>query len=408
MSESHLEKIGNYQLVTELTNKNSGFGKWGFAVYNGKQYFIKQFLSPVYPDERMELPAEIRNKRIQECQDFFNKKNRLYEAIARAYNGNIIKIEDFFLYKSHFYITTEKVDTASLDIKDIAAQPLDKKLLILKVLANNMCQLSEQHIVHGDLKPENILVKRTVHGFFTAKIIDFDSSFFANEIIEDSEDINGDMVYLAPETFKCMIEEQDHVDEKVDIFALGILFHQYMTGELPAFDHTAYDYMYEAALDGEAYTISESLPPYMQEMIKCMLREDPEERISIQEVLKILNMGEMPKKPEPVPTPGEGIPGAGVQPGTTSKPVADGWAGVVSGPASSGGMTSNPTPGPLHGEPAEDNGWGTLDGFGTPELDIAPMYVSKGDYSASGPGETGEHKTEKTGSMKISGNLKWK
>lgn len=32
MSEGHLEKIGNYQLITELTNKNSGFGKWGFAV----------------------------------------------------------------------------------------------------------------------------------------------------------------------------------------------------------------------------------------------------------------------------------------------------------------------------------------------------------------------------------------
>ena len=126
MSEGHLEKIGNYQLITELTNKNSGFGKWGFAVYEGKQYFIKQFLSPVYPDERMDLPADIRNKRIQECKDFFDKKNRLYEAIARAYNGNIIKIEDFFLYKSHFYITTEKVDTASLDIKDIAEQPYDK------------------------------------------------------------------------------------------------------------------------------------------------------------------------------------------------------------------------------------------------------------------------------------------
>ena len=92
MSEGHLEKIGNYQLITELTNKNSGFGKWGFAVYEGKKYFIKQFLSPVYPDECMDLPADIRNKRIQECKDFFDKKNRLYEAIARAYNGNFIKI----------------------------------------------------------------------------------------------------------------------------------------------------------------------------------------------------------------------------------------------------------------------------------------------------------------------------
>lgn len=407
MSEGHLEKIGNYQLITELTNKNSGFGKWGFAVYEGKQYFIKQFLSPVYPDERMDLPADIRNKRIQECKDFFDKKNRLYEAIARAYNGNIIKIEDFFLYKSHFYITTDKVDTASLDIKDIAEQPYDKKLLILKVLANNLCQLSAQHVVHGDLKPENILVKRTVSGFFTAKIIDFDSSFFANEIIEDSEDINGDMVYLAPETFKCMIEEEDHVDEKVDVFALGILFHQYMTGELPLFDHTQYDYMYEAALNDEDYMVSESLPKYMQDMIKGMLRENPEERLDIQEVLTILNTQSMPQKKEETEakTPETNMSGGAggatniggdVQPGTAANPEG----------AVRPGMTPNAGTGT--NASAADNGWGALDGFGTPELNITPMYIPKGNYSASGPGETGEHKPENTGSMKISGNLKWK
>ena len=270
-----------------------------------------------------------------------------------------------------------------------------------------MCQLSAQHVVHGDLKPENILVKRTVSGFFTAKIIDFDSSFFANEIIEDSEDINGDMVYLAPETFKCMIEEEDHVDEKVDVFALGILFHQYMTGELPLFDHTQYDYMYEAALNDEDYTVSESLPKYMQDMIKGMLRENPEERLDIQEVLTILNTQSMPQKKEETEakTPETNMSGGAggatniggdVQPGTSANPGGD----VRPGMTPNAGTGTNAS--------AADNGWGALDGFGTPELNITPMYIPKGNYSASGPGETGEHKPENTGSMKISGNLKWK
>ena len=204
-----------------------------------------------------------------------------------------------------------------------------------------------------------------------------------------------------------MIEEEDHVDEKVDVFALGILFHQYMTGELPLFDHTQYDYMYEAALNDEDYTVSESLPKYMQDMIKGMLRENPEERLDIQEVLTILNTQSMPQKKEEtgVETPETNMSGGAggatnfggdVQPGTTANP--DGGVRPETIPTAGTGTNAS----------AADNGWGALDGFGTPELNITPMYIPKGNYSASGPGETGEHKPENTGSMKISGNLKWK
>ena len=35
---------------------------------------------------------------------------------------------------------------------------------------------------------------------------------------------NGDMVYLAPETFKCMTEEEDHVDEKVDVLCAWVFY----------------------------------------------------------------------------------------------------------------------------------------------------------------------------------------
>ena len=41
-------QIGEYE-VENLTTKNAGFSKWGFAVKEGKTYFIKEFLSPVYP-----------------------------------------------------------------------------------------------------------------------------------------------------------------------------------------------------------------------------------------------------------------------------------------------------------------------------------------------------------------------
>ena len=42
-------KINEYELEGSLTADNSGFSKWGFARKNGRRYFIKEFLSPVYP-----------------------------------------------------------------------------------------------------------------------------------------------------------------------------------------------------------------------------------------------------------------------------------------------------------------------------------------------------------------------
>lgn len=78
-----------------MTSKNSGFAKWGFAQKDGKEYFIKQFLSPVFPDERVEMPENIRKLYGEECIQFYQSKKKLYNAIAAAYNGNIVKIEDF-------------------------------------------------------------------------------------------------------------------------------------------------------------------------------------------------------------------------------------------------------------------------------------------------------------------------
>ena len=43
-----MKTINGYELEADLTADNSGFSKWGFARKNGKTYFIKEFLSPVY------------------------------------------------------------------------------------------------------------------------------------------------------------------------------------------------------------------------------------------------------------------------------------------------------------------------------------------------------------------------
>ena len=98
-----MEKIYDFQLVTELTNKNSGFGRWGFAVKDGKEYFIKEFLSPVHPESSLPISEKERSLRMAECQAFYQRKYKLYEAIKKANNGNIVHCDREGKYKFFKY-----------------------------------------------------------------------------------------------------------------------------------------------------------------------------------------------------------------------------------------------------------------------------------------------------------------
>ena len=56
--------------VTELKPDNSGYAKWGFGRRNGREFFIKQFLSPVYPAQRGELSDKQVEQKKSICNGF--------------------------------------------------------------------------------------------------------------------------------------------------------------------------------------------------------------------------------------------------------------------------------------------------------------------------------------------------
>ena len=197
-------KIGPYTLSAPLTMLNGGFSKWGFCTRDGIEFFIKEFLSPVYPTDDSTLEKDISERKIKQCMDWFQKKKRLYLHIMRAQNGNIIAPLSLFQSNSHYYIITEKVNGYSLN--DVMEELDDRsKFIILKVLADCFNRLAKENIVHADVKPDNIIIKPTIDGCFTAKVIDFDAGYLENDP-PDCEEIQGDAVYFAPETFLYMME----------------------------------------------------------------------------------------------------------------------------------------------------------------------------------------------------------
>lgn len=300
--------INGYQLIENLSNSKSGFSKWGFAEKNGEQVFIKEFLSPVYPENDSPIYSEQLQTKRQICYEFEDRKKKLYSAIKNSSTGNIITIKEIFRWKTKYYVVTEKVDVKNFNLNIIAGMSKGQKLLLLKIVTYCVNSLHKNGVVHGDIKFDNILIKETQKGYYTAKLIDFDSSFFGYDIPKADEDFNGDLVYLAPESFWYITGQIKSISSKIDVYALGILFHQYFTGRVPYFDASKYNYAFEASLDGVELEIDSYIPIKISNLIKEMINIYPESRPTLDDVFLKLSAGnildgiisEIPPNPIPI------------------------------------------------------------------------------------------------------------
>ena len=182
---------------------------------------------------------------------------------------------------------TPKIEMSSITIEEISKLDTNTKIMICKVIAYNMIAIHKKRIIHADIKPNNVLIKKTITGTYTAKIIDFDSSYFEDSL-PTPDDLQCDTIYLSPEGFLYICEETEKITTKADIFALGILFCQYLTGDMPFFDTEKYTYLYAAILDESDICIKNNIPEEIKLLLLKMLSKNPEERPSIQEVFDSL------------------------------------------------------------------------------------------------------------------------
>ena len=76
--------IKGYKLLGELSAQNAGFCQWGFCEKSGREFFIKEFLTPVYPEDTSELSAKVIERKRKVCDDFYSKKRefkKLYNSL---------------------------------------------------------------------------------------------------------------------------------------------------------------------------------------------------------------------------------------------------------------------------------------------------------------------------------------
>lgn len=278
--------INNYIFEKPLTNDNSGFSKWGIGHRGETDFFVKEFLSPTYPSDSGVFDGEQLKGKLAECAEFEEEKKKLYRAINQISDGHLVRIQQFFRVRAKYYMVTEAVLDRALSVEEIAALSYRDRLTVCCAVAHAVSLLHKKRIIHADIKPDNILV--TKEKTLRVHIIDFDCSFFEEDCPELGEELNGDLVYLSPEAFLHMAEVESNLSCQMDVFALGLVFHQYLTGELPHFDTGAYGYAYEAVLDGRKMVLARNVGcGKIAGTLFGMLQKEPKKRPNMNTVFEV-------------------------------------------------------------------------------------------------------------------------
>jgi len=297
--------INGYEITTEFTSKNAGTSQWAFCRKNGSEFFIKKLNDPTFPLDPSAISKKAFEARRKECLEFFKDRNSYYSELREhcRTGNNVVPIE-FFRCESKYYVITEKLDFEPRNLKEVAETNEKAKMALCCSVLNSIASLHSIGVVHGDLKQDNIMLKSTQKGFFTGKVIDFDSGFSEKKQNYPLGKIVGDEVYFAPETFiKTEYEAEDIILTcKADIFSLGIILHEYWTGQAPRFDRSKYKYCWQVRLDGGNLEPDCSLPAKVKSLISDMLSFVPDDRPTAAQALAVLKGIDAP-----TPRPDEGL-----------------------------------------------------------------------------------------------------
>ncbi len=205
------------------------------------------------------------------------------EAVAATAIGhpNIVDVTDMGRFDDGtFFMALEFLPGQDWqdDLDASGAQPLEKVAHIGVQICDALEAAAAKGIVHRDLKPENIfLIERHGDPYFV-KVLDFGISKFHDGIGGSTKtgELMGTPYYMAPE----QVRGEKDINHLADIYALGVIFFQALTGSVPFDGNTLPELILKIAVE-EAPRINEriaNIPEEMQELVAQMLAKNAADR----------------------------------------------------------------------------------------------------------------------------------
>jgi len=248
--------LGQYRIVEQI-------GLGGMAtVYKAYQPALERYVAIKI------LPAYYAHE-----PGFAERFTREARAVAKLTHPHVLPIYDFGQEDGLSYIVMQCVDSGTL--KDMMGRPINLMTVadIVEQLAEALDYAHEQGVIHRDVKPSNVLMDR---GRWVLL-----SDFGLAKMVEGSVQLTGSGVgvgtpaYMAPEQGQGL-----KVDERADIYSLGIILYEMVTGRVPFEAETPMAIVVKHITEPLPLprTLNSDLPESVERIIMKALAKNPEDR----------------------------------------------------------------------------------------------------------------------------------
>ncbi|MBN1897737.1 MAG: diguanylate cyclase [Spirochaetes bacterium] len=201
---------------------------------------------------------------------------REVEAVSKFSHPNIVRIHNAGEYKNIPYIIMELLTGRSLAEMLMEGKEFGVKntVLIIEQLAQTLSYVHSKGIIHRDLKPGNIMIS----GKYKIKLLDFGVAFIMElGQIKSEEEVVGTFGYMSPEATGIV---NKRVDERSDLYSLGIVFYRLLTGSLPFQGKEMSKILHQqvAVIPPKPSSVRSGISSELEEMVLKLLNKEPELR----------------------------------------------------------------------------------------------------------------------------------
>jgi eukaryotic-like serine/threonine-protein kinase len=263
-------RVGDFELKKKL-------GKGGMGeVYLARQVSLDRIVA-----------LKTLSKELAKKEDFVARFLREARSMAKLDHVNVVKVYAVDSYKGLHFVAIEYVDGKSIQdwLDKLTKFSIGDAVHIAMVSAEGMKHAHDQNMVHRDIKPDNILLTSSgivkVADFGLAKVVDDDVS------MTQSGTGLGTPLYMAPEQAR----SAKTVDQRSDIYALGVSLYHMLTGKLPYGGESALELIIakETGKYETARKVCQEVPERLDLIIDKMMAKEAKHRYSdCAEVIKDL------------------------------------------------------------------------------------------------------------------------
>lgn len=261
------KKIGDYEIVELI-------GEGGMAdVYKVSSPYHKR----------------ARALKVMKSQATVQRFNREFESAHALRHPNIVRVYETGKIETRPYFFMEYMDGGTLakHVERMGVIPVKEAVSILKQVAMGLKYAHENSVIHRDIKTTNILLTRSSHRDLIAKITDFGIARSpSNNQITVAGQLVGTFKYMSPEHIK-----GENLDGRTDIFSLGIVAYEMLTGREPFNVDSPVGYLFVNIKETPQllHQINPDIPKTLSLIVLQMLAKDPKDRYDASALLRDLD-----------------------------------------------------------------------------------------------------------------------